>query len=63
LNANFNKLTLELNLELNTLGYIHWRFWVMDVDLPQRTLHTFIELKSKLFSKLLIIQKRVIYIT
>jgi len=35
----------------------------MDVDLPQRTLYTFIALKSKLFSKLLIVQKRVISIT
>jgi len=53
LNADFNKLTLELN----TLGYIQWRFWDVDVDLPPRTLHTFIALKSKMFSKLHIIQK------
>jgi len=57
LNANFNKLTLELNLELNTLGYIYWRFWDVDVDLLPRTLHTFIALKSNLFSKLHIIPK------
>jgi len=36
LNANFNKLTLELNLELHALGYIQWRFWEEDVDLHPR---------------------------
>jgi len=55
---NFNKFTLELN----TLGYIQWRFWDVDVDLPPRTLHTFIALKCKLFSKLHIIQKKEWYI-
>jgi len=46
-NTNFNKLNLELYVELNTLGVIQRRLWNVVIDLLPRTLQTLIALKSK----------------